>query len=129
MEKLIVQRTISRLTLFTINVVGVRKPIYWSFFRSKINKYLKEYLKTNQAIVEFGEATPGASLDYDFNYSPSEYLTGSVAYVLITVFFWAMGTEYITLKVLPPIFCIWCSYSYFLAKDSIGLSKKANKVL
>lgn len=71
---------------FRVIALPGNEIIYWTFFRRKANRFIKEKAEELGVPVEFASDLYGHSLNFEFSYEPIEYVLGSVFFIGASVY-------------------------------------------
>jgi|SRR5690606_1432673 len=92
---------------FQVKAIPSNDVVYWSFSRRKANNYIRKNIAKRELNVFFSDNLAGKSLDYNYRYSPNEYLCGFALNVVITAAFLPFTTE-IFFTFFMPFLAIIC---------------------
>lgn len=61
---------------FNVTAIPNGKIVYWSFSRRKANRFIQNKIAKSSLERSFNNSIKLQSLDYDYRYTPNEYLAG-----------------------------------------------------
>jgi len=116
-DTLVLERTAPRefTMVHWVFALPSEKLVYWSYKRSNANKFIKKAIEKFDIKVEYGHDIPYKSLDYNYNYRPSDYAFGFSLY-LISFLFLLHEQEFegVLIFLFASTACSWC---YIKSKD------------
>lgn len=101
---------------FQVKALPSDEIVYWSFSRKKVNDYIKIQVSKNGFNVVFGDSLPCKRLDYEFRYSPSEYLIGLIITAIFGVILALGDTAVIPFTVFLFVLSGHCFWQYLKSK-------------
>lgn len=109
---------------------NIGKVVYYSFSRKKANRFIKIMVKETGCSVNFDDSIFCKALEYDFRYSPKDYLI--VTFVLPLLAFLAeydprfVNEENLNLIIVLPLIslAVYSLYNYFLSKKAYNKALK-----
>lgn len=108
------------------------KVVYYSFSRKKVNWFIKMAIKETGCRVNFGDSIFCKVLEYDFRYSPKEYLIATIVLPFFALMahydssFENFGNQYFNIVSIILALSALFMYKYISSKKSYSKALKSS---